>query len=152
MAIATVAGAGFAPLAPGTAGSLVSVAVWLILERWIPGALHLPVHAAWVTILTLIGIWASTRAEIRIGKHDPKQVVVDEFVGQQIAYMGLSPMGWKSLVLGFVLFRLFDVWKPFPIHQSQELRGGWGIVVDDVLAGVYALIVVIVVRRFFHWV
>ncbi|MDD5542044.1 MAG: phosphatidylglycerophosphatase A [Acidobacteriia bacterium] len=152
MAIATVAGAGFSPLAPGTAGALVSVAVWLIFMRWIPVALHLPIHLAWLTVVTLVGIWASTRAEIRIGVHDPRQVVVDEFVGQQIAYLGLSPLGWRSLLLGFALFRLFDVWKPSPIRQSQELPGGWGIVIDDVLAGIYALVVLIVVRKMFPWV
>ena len=151
MALATVLGAGFAPVAPGTAGALVSVGVWLILQRWFPMALHWPTHAVWLVIVTAVGIWASTRAEMSLGATDPKQVVIDEFIGQQIAYFGLAPLGWKSLLLGFLLFRLFDVWKPFPIRQSQELKGGWGIVVDDVLAGVYAVIVLALVRRFFHW-
>jgi phosphatidylglycerophosphatase A len=153
IAIATALGAGYAPFAPGTAGSALSVGLWLVLYRWLPGSLHVPAHLALILALTIVGIWASTRSESWFGEIDPHQTVIDEVIGQQITYLGLfsSALSWKSLALGFFLFRLFDVWKPYPIRKIQDLHGGAGIVLDDVAAGIYALIVLFVVRRFLNW-
>jgi phosphatidylglycerophosphatase A len=91
-----------------------------------------------VTIgVTAVGIWAAGREEARVGIHDPGSVVVDEVAGMLVALIAAPPgIGWA---LGlFLLFRVFDVWKPYPIARLQDLPGGWGIVVDDLLAGVYA--------------
>ncbi|MGB7622563.1 MAG: phosphatidylglycerophosphatase A [Terriglobia bacterium] len=151
--IATALGAGYSPIAPGTAGSALSVGLWLVLYRWYPASLHIPAHLALILALTIVGIWASTRSESWFGEIDPHQTVIDEVVGQQITYLGLlSPaISWKSLALGFFLFRLFDVWKPYPIRKIQDLHGGTGIVLDDVAAGIYAFIVLLAVRKLFGW-
>ena len=148
--LATALGVGFCPGAPGTAGSLLSVLLWLALFRWAPSMLHLPFHLALIAVLTVAGTWASTRSETWFGRIDPSETVIDEVIGQQIAYVGLTILDWKSLALGFILFRLFDVWKPFPIKKIQDLHGGTGIVMDDVAAGIYAWLVLFLVRRFFH--
>lgn len=141
--IASGLGCGYAPLAPGTAGSLLAVAIfWLWpLNSWI-----------WLTIIILvffIGVWAATGVEREKG-NDPGLVVIDEVVGQWISYLFL-PVSLFNLIAGFFLFRLFDIFKPFPIDQSQKLKGGWGIMIDDVLAGIYAnvlLQIVLVVGKF----
>ena len=87
-----------------------------------------------------LGIWAAGREEARVGVRDPSSVVVDEVAGMLVALIAAPPgLGW-ALAL-FCLFRVFDVWKPYPIHRLQDLPGGWGIVADDLLAGVYANLV-----------
>jgi phosphatidylglycerophosphatase A len=151
--IATGLGSGYSPLAPGTAGSALSVGLWLALQRWFPVSLTIPAHLGLILGLTFVGIWASTRSESWFQEVDPHQTVIDEVIGQQITYLGLlSPViSWKSLVLGFFLFRLFDVWKPYPLRRIQDLHGGAGIVLDDVGAGLYAFLVLLVVRKFLHW-
>jgi phosphatidylglycerophosphatase A len=91
-----------------------------------------------VTLLTVVvGVWAAGREEARVGVHDPGSVVVDEVAGMLIALIG-HPRGAAWVGLLFVLFRVFDVWKPFPIRQLQDLPGGLGIVIDDVVAGAAA--------------
>lgn len=149
--IGTGLGSGYSPVAPGTAGSLLSVCFWIALRRWSPTALQLPTHVFLILVLIVIGIWASARNETWFGEVDPQKTVIDEVVGQQIAYLGLPSFDWKSLMFGFILFRLFDVWKPFPIKKVQDLHGGTGIVLDDVVAGLYALVLLYVARRAFHW-
>ncbi len=151
MVIATALGAGYSPVAPGTAGSLLSVVLWWALFRWSPFLLRIPEHIALIVVLTVVGVWASTKSEVWFGKIDPHETVIDEVVGQQITYIGLAALNWKSLVLGFLLFRLFDVWKPFPIRKIQDWKGGMGIVMDDVAAGIYAWVILFLVRTFFHW-
>lgn len=149
--IATGLGSGYSPFAPGTVGSALSVVLWVALHLWFPSALRIPTHLALILVLTVVGIWASTRSESWFGKVDPSETVIDEIVGQQITYLGLVSLDWKSLALGFFLFRLFDVWKPFPIRKIEKLRGGTGIVMDDVAAAIYAFIVLFAVRKFLHW-
>lgn len=151
--IATGLGAGYSPLAPGTAGSALSVGLWIALQRWLPVSLTIPMHLGLILALTIVGIWASTRSESWFQEIDPHQTVIDEVIGQQITYLGLlSPVPpWKSLILGFILFRLFDVWKPYPIRRIQDLHGGKGIVLDDVGAGIYAFVVLLAVRMILHW-
>ncbi len=132
--IATAGGLGYAPVAPGTVTSLpVALLVWAL-------APPLPWLAASIVVVTAVGIWAAGREEARSGVHDPSSIVVDEVAGMLVAMLAApSGLGW-ALVL-FFLFRVMDVWKPFPIHRLQDLPGGWGIVVDDLLAGVYASLV-----------
>lgn len=149
--IASSFGVGFSPIAPGTAGSVVSVLAWLALHHWCPSALRISIHLIWLGALCLVGIWACTRCESWFGKVDPQQAVVDEVVGQQIAYVGLVALDWRALLLGFALFRLFDVWKPYPIRKLQHLKGGVGVMLDDVLAGFYAFVILFLIRRWLNW-
>ncbi len=129
--IATAGGLGYAPVAPGTVTSLV---VALVVWAGAPGAGWL---LAVTVAVSVVAIWAAGREETRVGVHDPSTIVVDEVAGMLVALIAVPPrLGWV-LVL-FVLFRVFDVWKPYPIDRLQQLPGGWGIVADDLLAGVYA--------------
>lgn len=132
--VATAGGLGYAPVAPGTVTSLVvAVAVWA-LAPGLPGLLGV------TAVVTAVGIWASSREEARVGVHDPSIIVVDEVAGMLVALIAAPPgLGWVLAL--FFLFRVFDVWKPYPIDRLQALPGGWGIVADDLLAGVYANLV-----------
>jgi phosphatidylglycerophosphatase A len=93
-------------------------------------------------------VWAAHRMAQRLGKEDPPQVVVDEVVGQWISLAGATVLNWKSWLAAFVLFRIFDIWKPAPVRQLERLPGGYGIVADDVMAGVYAALVLFVAGWF----
>jgi phosphatidylglycerophosphatase A len=139
LAVASAGGAGFAPLASGTVGSFVAaVALWLIPFTQ-PGLL-----AALVAV-TAGGVWAGARVERMLGEKDPGVVVIDEVAGMMLSVL-LVPRTLAVLAVAFILFRIFDVWKPFPAHQSQALPGGWGVVADDLIAGGYALVVVLLAR------
>jgi phosphatidylglycerophosphatase A len=138
--IATVFGAGFLPGAPGTAGSLVGLALAV-------GIGYFPTPQPWKSLalafaalgLCLVGIPAAERAEEFFGRTDPGQVVIDEVVGQMLTFLLRPDAGWKWLIVGFLLFRTLDVLKPFPARRAERLPGGWGIMVDDVIAGAYSL-------------
>jgi phosphatidylglycerophosphatase A len=137
--IATWFGCGWAPKGPGTVGSLGAlalVAVAMYLGPWT--GLHCLVLAA---LWLVPAIWASSRMVETSGSKDPQFVVVDEVVGQWISLGGAARLNWKSLLAGFVLFRLFDIWKPWPARALEKLPRGYGIVMDDVMAGVYAALV-----------
>ena len=168
LAVATC-GVGLIPLAPGTWGSLLGVAVYVFFNSfshtllmndpsWLgdfnssaPSLLNLStgmLRASFlrtsalliiIAAVTYLGIWAATRTEKVTGRKDPGIVVVDEVAGQLIAFLFVP---WDSpawmLIIGFVLFRLFDIWKPYPIRRLESLEAGLGIMADDVLAGVYA--------------
>ncbi|MFQ6091213.1 MAG: phosphatidylglycerophosphatase A [bacterium] len=128
--VATVAYVGYTPLAPGTAGSAVAAAIYWAL----PGQ-NVTARNVAVVPLVLIGIWASARAE-RVYGPDAPQIVIDEFAGFFVAVL-LLPKSWAVVILGFLIFRLFDIVKPFPIRLTERLRGGVGVMADDLLAGVY---------------
>ncbi len=140
--IATAFGAGYFPIAPGTAGSLVGVAV-------VAGLAQLPlsrvdsiaVLASATLALCALGIWAAGEAEKFFGRTDPGAVVVDEVVGQMATFLLLPHANWKWLSAGFLLFRAFDVVKPPPARQAERIPRGWGIMLDDVVAGAYSLCV-----------
>lgn len=144
--IATAGGAGYFPIAPGTAGSLVGVAVVVGLGK-------LPLHrtaaiaalAATSLALFALGVWAAGEAEDFFGRRDPGQVVVDEVVGQMLTFTLLPHATWKWLLGGFLLFRTFDIVKPAPARQAERISRGWGIMLDDVVAGVYGLAVLAVI-------
>jgi phosphatidylglycerophosphatase A len=136
MAVATVGGVGRAPVAPGTVGSLVAVPLLpaLALLRARSGAAYLAVLAGLVTV----AVWSAGRAEEILGGHDHSRIVIDEVVGLVVAGAFL-PGTWQAAALAFVLFRVFDVVKPFPAGLIDErVRGGAGVVGDDLVAGVYA--------------
>ena len=142
-------GVGFIPFAPGTFGSLVGVGIFYLLFS----AFHsLPQYfqlALIVTclVVTLGGIWAGNVAEAVFGEKDAQRIVVDEVAGQLISYVLIAPMMTAELsrpfpvmLVGFILFRLFDIFKPYPINKLQDLPAGLGVMFDDVLAGIYAAI------------
>ena len=151
LAIATC-GVGYLPLAPGTWGSLVGVAIYLGVESLTlrlanaaftipPLPLLLAVELILITIITLVGIWAATRTERLSGRKDPGKVVIDEVAGQLIALlpaMRFFDHGWLSILAAFLLFRLFDIIKPYPARRLEHLESGLGIMCDDLVAGAYA--------------
>ncbi len=123
---------GFAPIVPGTFGSMGGLFLYFIL-------LAVPywwVYVTVVTILVLLGIWAAGKAERESGIVDPSFVVIDEVAGQLITLF-LIPLSWVNVAAGFILFRLLDIVKPFPARQAESLPRGWGIMMDDVIAGIY---------------
>ena len=202
MLIATGLGVGYIPKAPGTFGSLVGIIVailthpvslFLLLtasvnghtiysgigvdipplqERWAFVVLLVPSILAFLCV-SLVGVWASSKAAAYAGISDPQCVVIDEVSGMVLTlvlgivplglpthllptenatvfalYSGFTLLNWKYLLLGFVLFRLFDIWKPFPVRQLEKLPRGWGIMADDWMAGAYAAILLRVALHF----
>jgi phosphatidylglycerophosphatase A len=145
--IATAFGAGFSPKAPGTAGSIVGVIIYLLIEAMHAGAYYPHV----ILLLFVVGIWASSRVEHLWG-HDAQRIVIDEVVGQMITFgiaAGRYQLSAFYIILGFGLFRLFDITKPFPIRRLERFKGGLGVVADDVGAGLYALAVLTLIRHLF---
>jgi phosphatidylglycerophosphatase A len=137
--IATAGFAGFLPKAPGTAGSIVGVLIYLLIEAVRIGAYYPHV----IIFFFIVGIWASSRVENMWG-HDSSRIVIDEVVGQMITFgiaAGRYQLSAFHIALGFGLFRLFDIVKPFPIRHLERFKGGLGVVADDVGAGIYALAV-----------
>ncbi len=139
--IATVGGAGYFPLASGTLASGLAVLPYFLLRD------HTGLYIGITIALFAIGVWSSHRAERLLQLKDPHAVVIDEVTGYLIAAAFL-PHHWFYPLAAFFLFRLFDIWKPFPIDRSQNLPGGWGIMVDDVLAGIYANLILQAGRYF----
>ncbi len=130
--IATGFGAGLSPVMPGTAGSLVGVLYWWLLDRGNAWSYWL-IFAAGI----VFAVWCSGAAADAMHKQDPPSVVIDEIAVMPLALAGLGHHWW-SLALGFIWFRVFDIWKPPPIRQAQAFSGGIGIVLDDLLAAGYA--------------
>ena len=141
-AIATWFGCGYSPIAPGTVGSLAAVAI----------AYFLPLRPIYFAALALamlpVAIWAAGVTARHSKLKDPQIVVVDEVLGQWITLAGVTSLNWKSWLAAFVLFRLFDIWKPPPIRRLEALPAGRGIVADDVMAGLYGALVLFVAGCF----
>jgi phosphatidylglycerophosphatase A len=129
-------GSGLAPVAQGTFGSLAAILPWLLLRQ-----LSLPVNLLVIAIGFAIGVWACDVAGRALGVDDHRSLVWDEFIGQWIALLPALLAPWWAVIAGFALFRLFDVWKPWPIRWlDRHLKGGMGVMVDDVVAGLFAAI------------
>ena len=144
LAVATLMGAGHAPIAPGTVGSaFTAFALWLV-------PLPTAVLTVALVVIIAVGTWAAARAERVLGGKDPGAIVVDEVAGMILSVL-LVPRTVPVLVVGFVLFRIFDVTKPYPARTSQRLAGGVGVMIDDVIAGLYALAVLLVLHRGLGW-
>jgi phosphatidylglycerophosphatase A len=150
-AVSTLLGLGHLQPGPGTWGSAVTVALWYAVARALPQASQIPVEIAWTALATAIGIPAATREARRSGIKDPSHVVIDEMAGQMLTLIA-APVGWKTLLLGFILFRCFDVLKPSPLRRLERLREGLGIVIDDLGAGVYGLVVLQLLTHVFSGV
>ena len=146
-AVATFFGAGRIKPGPGTWGSLAAVILWAVASLRIPVASRTWATIVAAAVVTLIGIPAATRVARASGSKDPQFVVIDEVAGQLVALIGV-PLAWKSFLAGFILFRVFDIWKPFPIRRLERLPEGTGIVVDDLGAGLYALAIVHLLLHF----
>lgn len=135
--LATGLGSGYSPLAPGTAGSLVAVIIYLVLSL---AAVHTLVYIAICVGVTVVGCVVAERAGRHFGVVDAQQIVIDEIAGFLIS-MTATELSFRSLVVGFTLFRLFDIFKPWPAsYFDSTARGGFGVVMDDVAAGVYTLV------------
>ena len=170
LAIATAFGVGYIPKAPGTFGSLVGVLLILLTTS---GLIALPLLDAGIDspailghvvpavllftvlvflLVALAGIWSASCVASFAGTKDPQYVVIDEVSGQHLTLLIGSGFwalaNWKCLLLGFILFRVFDIWKPYPVRQLEKLPGGWGIMADDWMAGIYAAICLRVALHF----
>jgi phosphatidylglycerophosphatase A len=151
---------GYLPIAPGTLGALLGVLFYLLvfafghhvlfaqvehnaLNETLVGMVEATITLVVIFLVTMVGIWAASRAERLLQKKDPSIVVIDEVAGQMIALLS-APLWlhtWWSVLAAFILFRVFDIWKPYPIRRLEALESGLGIMADDLVAGVYALIV-----------
>ena len=132
LAIASGAGSGYAPMASGTVGSIVGLALWLALLGLSPLA-----YAAAALAVAALGVWAAGRATEIFRRHDDGRITIDEVAGMlfSLAWLPARP---EVAALAFVLFRVFDIWKPFPASAAERLPGGLGVMADDLVAGVYA--------------
>jgi len=134
--LATWFGCGLAPWAPGTVASAAALVLAYALHRLVGlsgvGYLYL------AAVFLLPAVWSAGRLEASSGRKDPSIVVIDEVVGQWVALAGVASHNWLGWLGAFLLFRLLDIWKAPPARQLEKLRGGWGIVVDDIIAGAYA--------------
>ena len=144
LALATF-GVGYLPLIPGTFGSLVSVGLFLVFTQIAGGTSLFALVLIFTLIVTFAGIWAASRTEELAGRKDPGKVVVDEVAGQMLALLPLTLFNFQSLTRGvivsFILFRLFDIFKPYPAGRFERLKGGYGIMCDDLVAGAYAAVI-----------
>lgn len=135
-------GCGYFPKAPGTAGTIGAVPLYLALRPLGPWAL-----GAAVLIVTAVGVWAAGEMERRMGVKDPQIVCIDEAAGVLLTWVAAPLAGWKAVVAGVVLFRIFDQLKPFPARTAERrLPGGWGIMGDDIAAGVWGMAAMGVLR------
>jgi phosphatidylglycerophosphatase A len=129
--VATWFGCGLAPRAPGTVGTLGALPLYWLVARWGPAGV-----GATALGVTLAGVWAASVVVRELADEDPQVVVVDEVAGTLITMLPMAAWSWRAVVVGVFLFRLFDIVKPWPIRKLERLPGGWGVVMDDVGAGI----------------
>lgn len=139
--IATGLGFGHFPYGPGTMGALLAILIWFPLATLTSYSTWLIVTTLLIVVFTFLGAWSSTVAE-RYWGEDPSRVVIDEVVGQWITLLAVPAVcSWWHVLVAFMLFRFFDIVKPLGVRQMENFRGGWGIMADDILAGIYGAIV-----------
>lgn len=143
--IATFAYIGMIPGAPGTYGALAATLAYCLVYR-IYFRILPELHLSVLCLITIAGVFAAARVGRKLGQEDPKIVVVDEVAGQLTAFLFL-PVNFFNLAAGTVLFRVFDIWKPYPIRKLESLRNGVGVMADDLLAGIYANLLLQVADR-----
>ena len=134
LAVATFGGVGYVPVAPGTFGSAAGLLVWWLLP------VSPTVQGIAIVAIFIAGSWGGNVAERHFGRTDPGQVVIDEVMGMLITLF-LNPVGWIGALAGFLLFRVFDVIKPYPANRLEQLHGGVGVMADDGMAAIYANLV-----------
>lgn len=139
--ISTGFGSGFSPIVSGTTGSAAAVAGWYLIEMCFNGT-SITTRVGAIVAAFVIGTWASAKEiEALGGEKDPKRIVVDEWVGMWITLLITSFTNLPHVIAAFLLFRIFDILKPFPARTLESLPGAWGVMADDVMAGIYALLV-----------
>lgn len=145
--IATSFGAGLSPVAPGTMGALFAIIIWYILFYCLNDYYTLQLTlAGLISVFTVLGTWSATISE-RYWGEDPSRVVMDETVGEWIALLAVPAGGhWGYVLAAFVLFRFFDIVKPLGVRSMEKLKGGYGIMADDILSGIYAAIIMLIVN------
>ena len=151
LALATF-GVGYLPLMPGTYGSLVGVGIFLGFTQLVKGNALVALVLLSIVAVTFAGIWAASRTEELSGRKDPGKVVVDEVAGQLISLFPLTLFArWSivAVIISFILFRFFDIVKPYPARRLEALKGGFGIMCDDLVAGVYAAAITAIVAAIF---
>ncbi|TAK73542.1 MAG: phosphatidylglycerophosphatase A [Gammaproteobacteria bacterium] len=137
-------GSGTLPIAPGTFGTLMAIPFYLLFQ-----SLPLPLYLLFVLLFTALSCWICERVSREIQVHDHPGMCIDEFAGFFVTMIN-APHGWLWILLGFLLFRLFDIWKPWPIRDiDKKMHNGIGIVLDDIVAGLYALIIIQIIARIF---
>ena len=142
-------GVGYLPIAPGTLGSLVGVLIFMAARRMalVFGLNGIAIESILIVLITLLGIWAASQTERLAGRKDPGKVVVDEVSGQMLSLFPLVLFkSWPvepAVIISFILFRFFDIVKPYPAGRFERLHGGLGIMADDLVAGVYGAIVTV---------
>jgi phosphatidylglycerophosphatase A len=149
--LATAGYSGYFPIAPGTVGSAVGLLIYGVVW-WAQSPVAPAFEALLILCLFAAGVWAGTTAERYFGGIDPGPIVLDEVVGMLIT-LAFIPVGWTAALAGFVLFRIFDVIKPFPARRLEALHGGLGVMADDAMAAVYANVSLRLVMAVFpRWV
>ena len=138
-------GCGHLPVMPGTWGTLGAIPLYLLVRPLGVGAV-----VATAVVVTVVGLWASGVVERRLGAKDPQIVCIDEVAGVFVTWIAAPPT-WRGLIVGVVLFRIFDQWKPWPARAAERLGGGAGVMLDDVAAGVWGA-GLLAVGRLLHWV
>ena len=136
VAVSTGFYCGYAPVAPGTVGSALGLVVFGVLRANVSPLVEL----ATIAVLLAVGVWSASMTERYVGLTDPGIIVIDEIVGMLLTFAYLN-VGFGSLVSGFVIFRVFDIIKPYPARACERLPGGWGVMADDVVAALYAQVV-----------
>jgi phosphatidylglycerophosphatase A len=137
-------GSGLAPFAPGTFGTLAAIPLYLLMQ-----SLSLPLYLLITAIVCLVGIWICGKSSELLGVHDHSGIVWDEFAGYFVTMIA-APAGWVWIIFGFALFRLFDIWKPWPISVlDKQVHGGLGIMVDDILAGIFSFAILQLTAYFY---
>ena len=131
LVIATAGGAGYFPIAPGTAGSAVGVVIYLLTRGWSPAA-----QVGLLLVVSAVGIWASTHAARHFQRKDPGHVVIGEVAGQLLTLL-LTGAGWAGALIGFLVFRLLEIIKPWPANRLEALPEGLGVMADDLMAAAY---------------
>ncbi|MGD0988643.1 MAG: phosphatidylglycerophosphatase A [Candidatus Sulfotelmatobacter sp.] len=145
--VATFFGIGYLRPGPGTWASAATTLLWAAIAVALPATLRTPFAIVLALLVTLVGIPAATRVSRDSRTKDPQFVVIDEVAGQLVALIGV-PLAWKSFLAGFILFRVFDILKPPPVRQLEALPEGAGIVLDDLAAGLYALVIMHLLLHF----
>lgn len=142
LALGTWFGCGYFPWAPGTVGSAAALLIAVVLELYF-GASRFPLFILIIALLAP-AIWASTRTARLVQQTDPSIVVIDEVLGQWVALLGATAPRWKLFCAAFLLFRIFDIWKPWPVRRFEKLPAGFGIVADDLAAGLYGALILLI--------
>mgnify|MGYP001029751467 FL=1 len=150
--LSTGLGTGFTPVAPGTAGALLALAIWYVLFLTVSPVALFVTTLVLIVVTTFFGVWTSNVME-RYWGADPRTVVIDEFVGTWIPLL-VAPCGkytWITALVAFGAFRLIDIFKPLGCRKVDQIPGGWGVMLDDVLAGIYALVITYSVCELITW-